>query len=188
MLRFHRDHGREAAWRRARAFCRVRVGLPVGRSPQAGWQPRLLPDQPFRILAILVKARGALVTREDLRRELWPENTFVDFDHSLNAGVKRLRESISDSATAPRFIETIPRRGYRFIAPVEIVAVPAETSIEVTSGAPDEPAQTTHRTSPEATMHHRRRIWLALGGIVVTATAAGVWFGTGAKSHAVLAA
>src|SRR5213595_3926623 len=92
----------------------------------------ILPDQLFRILAVLLKARGALVTREDLRRELWPENTFGDFDHSLNAGVKRLRESISDSATAPRFIETLPRRGYRFIAPVEIVEIagPGGTSTE----------------------------------------------------------
>ena len=123
----------------------------------------ILPDQLFRILAVLLKARGALVTREDLRRELWPEDTFVDFDHSLNAGVKRLRESISDSATAPRFIETLPRRGYRFIAPVEIVAEPGETSID-------------------ARVRRRLGTRLALVGlIVVAAIAAGVWFGTSPK-------
>jgi Tol biopolymer transport system component/DNA-binding winged helix-turn-helix (wHTH) protein len=79
----------------------------------------LLPDQPFRLLAILIRERGALLTREDLRRELWPEGTFVDFEPSLNAAVKRVREALGDSATAPRFIETLPRRGYRFIAPVQ---------------------------------------------------------------------
>jgi Tol biopolymer transport system component/DNA-binding winged helix-turn-helix (wHTH) protein len=79
----------------------------------------LLPDQPFHLLAILIRERGVLVTREDLRRELWPEGTFVDFEPSLNAAVKRVREALGDSATAPRFIETLPRRGYRFIAPVE---------------------------------------------------------------------
>src|SRR5687767_5680444 len=85
----------------------------------------LLPDQPFRLLAILLRERGSLVTREDLRRELWPEGTFVDFERSLNAAVKRLREALGDSATAPRFIETLPRRGYRFIAAVDDTDLPA---------------------------------------------------------------
>lgn len=85
----------------------------------------LLPDQPFRILTVLIRARGSVVSRDALQRELWPDDTFVDFEHSLNAGVKRLRELIGDSATAPRFIETLPKRGYRFVAPVEIVAEPA---------------------------------------------------------------
>ena len=79
----------------------------------------LLPNQPFRLLAILTGQPGTLVTREEIRRELWPEETFVDFEHSLNAAVRRLREAIGDSATAPRFIETIPQRGYRFIGNVE---------------------------------------------------------------------
>lgn len=79
----------------------------------------LLPDQPFRLLAILIREHGSLVTREDLRRELWSAGTFVDFEPSLNAAVKRLREALGDSATAPRFIETLPRRGYRFIAVVD---------------------------------------------------------------------
>src|SRR5688500_12423013 len=85
----------------------------------------LLPDQPFRLLAILIRERGSLMTRDDLRRELWPEGTFVDFERSLNAAVKRLREALGDSATAPRFIETLPRRGYRFIAAVDDTDLPA---------------------------------------------------------------
>src|SRR6202035_2960237 len=79
----------------------------------------VLPNQPFRILAILIDRAGTLVTRDELRRELWPGDTFVDFEHSLNAGVRRLREAIGDSASAPRFIETIPQRGYRFVAVVD---------------------------------------------------------------------
>ena len=78
----------------------------------------LLPVQPFRILALLVRSPGTLVTRDDLRRELWRDDTFVDFEHSLNAAIKRLREALGDPAATPRFIETLPRRGYRFKAPV----------------------------------------------------------------------
>jgi DNA-binding winged helix-turn-helix (wHTH) protein len=79
---------------------------------------RLLPLQPFQILARLVRSPGTLVTRDELRRELWREDTFVDFEHSLNAAIKRLRQALRDSATTPRFIETLPRRGYRFKVPV----------------------------------------------------------------------
>jgi DNA-binding winged helix-turn-helix (wHTH) protein len=76
-----------------------------------------LPTQPLRILAALIRARGDIVTREQLQRELWRDDTFVDYEHGLNAAIKRLREAISDSASAPRFIETIPRVGYRFLCP-----------------------------------------------------------------------
>src|SRR5262245_833377 len=79
----------------------------------------LLADQPFRVLAALVRRPGELVTREDLRHQLWADDTFVDFEHGLNSAIKRVRESLGESATAPRYIETLPRRGYRFIAPVE---------------------------------------------------------------------
>jgi len=75
-----------------------------------------LQEQSFRILAALLRKPGDVVTREELRSELWPSDTFVDFDHSLNAAVKRLRDALDDSAENPRFIETLSRRGYRFIA------------------------------------------------------------------------
>jgi len=77
-----------------------------------------LQEQPCQILAILLEHRGEMVTREELQSRLWPRNTFVDFDHSLNTAVMRLREALSDSSENPRFIETLPRRGYRFVAPV----------------------------------------------------------------------
>ena len=78
-----------------------------------------LQEQPFQILALLLKRPGTVVTREEVQHKLWPDGTFVDFEHSLNAAVKRLREALGDSADTPRFVETIPRRGYRFIYPVE---------------------------------------------------------------------
>src|SRR5262249_41706053 len=74
-----------------------------------------LQEQPFRILVSLLQQPGEVVTREELRRELWASDTFVDFDHSLNAAIKRLRDALDDSAENPRFIETLPRHGYRFI-------------------------------------------------------------------------
>jgi tetratricopeptide (TPR) repeat protein/DNA-binding winged helix-turn-helix (wHTH) protein len=79
----------------------------------------ILQEQPRRILAILVARAGDVVTREELRQAVWSSDTFVDFEHGLNAAVKRLRDALGDSAEAPAFIETLPRRGYRLIAPVE---------------------------------------------------------------------
>src|SRR5215475_9878618 len=81
-----------------------------------------LSGQPFEILSILLANAGGLVTREELRTKLWPSDTFVDFDHSLNAAINKLRDSLSDSVDSPRYIETLPRRGYRFIAVVELAA------------------------------------------------------------------
>jgi TolB-like protein/DNA-binding winged helix-turn-helix (wHTH) protein/Tfp pilus assembly protein PilF len=78
-----------------------------------------LQEQPCRILAILLERRGEVVTREELRKRLWSDDTFVDFDHSLNTAIMRLREALSDSSGNPRFIETLPRHGYRFIAPIQ---------------------------------------------------------------------
>src|ERR1700684_3747358 len=80
-----------------------------------------LQGQPFLLLITLLKQQGEVVTREELRRTLWPEDTFVDFDHSLGTAINKLREVLGDSASNPRFVETIPRRGYRFIAPVETI-------------------------------------------------------------------
>src|SRR5687768_2742436 len=74
-----------------------------------------LQEQPFEILRMMLERPGAVVTRDELRRRLWPDGTFVDFEHSLNAAVKRLRAALGDDADNPRFVETLPRRGYRFI-------------------------------------------------------------------------
>src|SRR5215472_227905 len=77
-----------------------------------------LPGQSFQILKMLLERPGEMVTRDELRATLWPSDTFVDFEHGLNAAVNRLRETLGDSADSPHLIETLPRRGYRFIAPL----------------------------------------------------------------------
>ena len=76
-----------------------------------------LPDQSFQILRLLLGRPGEVVTREQLRNALWTSETFVDFDVGLNSAIRKLREALDDSPENPRFIETLPRRGYRFIAP-----------------------------------------------------------------------
>jgi DNA-binding winged helix-turn-helix (wHTH) protein len=80
-----------------------------------------LQGQPFLLLMTLLKQQGEVVSHEELRRTLWPADTFVDFDHGLGTAVKKLCEVLGDSASNPRFVETIPRRGYRFIAPIETI-------------------------------------------------------------------
>jgi DNA-binding winged helix-turn-helix (wHTH) protein len=78
-----------------------------------------LQVQPFQVLAMLVERPGQVVTREDLRNRLWPADTFVDFDHSLNTAIKKLRQALGDDIKKPRFVETLPKRGYRFVGTVE---------------------------------------------------------------------
>ena len=85
-----------------------------------------MQDKPFQMLALLLRRPGALVTREELRSELWPADTFVDFEHGLNTAVKKLRQALDDSAEAPRFVETLPRRGYRFVGTVAGESASAE--------------------------------------------------------------
>jgi len=79
-----------------------------------------LQSQPFLVLALLLERAGELVTREELRDHVWPENTFVEFDYALNTAIKKIRAVLGDDASTPRYVETVPRRGYRFIAPVSL--------------------------------------------------------------------
>jgi DNA-binding winged helix-turn-helix (wHTH) protein len=94
------------------------VDLAAGELRKNGARIRL-QEQPFQILAILLERPGGVVTREELRQKLWPADTFVDFDHSLNTAVNKLREALGDSASSPRYVETLARRGYRFLGTVE---------------------------------------------------------------------
>ncbi len=89
-----------------------------------------LAEQPFQILAILLEKPGDIITREELRERLWPGDTFVDFDHGLNNAVMRLREVLGDSPESPRFIETLPRRGYRFVGPVDEIHAVSKVAAE----------------------------------------------------------
>src|SRR5215467_8956048 len=102
----------------SRRFGIFEVNLQTGELRRKGQKVKL-QDQPFQVLAALMERPGEGVTREELRSKLWPADTFVDFDHSLNAAIKRLRDALGESADAPLFIETMARRGYRFIGNVE---------------------------------------------------------------------
>jgi TolB-like protein/DNA-binding winged helix-turn-helix (wHTH) protein/tetratricopeptide (TPR) repeat protein len=124
-----------------------------------------LEGQPLAILQVLLERAGELVTREELQKKLWPKDTFVDFDHSLNAAVKRLRAALNDSADQPRYVETLARRGYRFIAPLN--AADAETGVVPSIVAPTPAAAQT------PSIFRGRSVWLLT--IAVFALAVGGW-------------
>jgi eukaryotic-like serine/threonine-protein kinase len=115
-----------------------------------------LQDQPFQILALLLERPGDVVTREELRQKLWPADTFVDFDTGLNSAIKKLRDVLVDSAEEPRYIETLPRRGYRFIAHVENGDLPAPVPIE-------KRLATVPRVGPRSEPSKKRRFIVAAG-------------------------
>jgi len=96
-------------------------------------------EQPIHVLVALLERPGELLTREELRQRVWPEDTFVDFDHALNTAVKKIRAALNDEADSPRYLETVPRRGYRFIAPVQTELTPGRTAEEHRVETPDVP-------------------------------------------------
>src|SRR5882724_11933575 len=106
-------------------FGTFEVDLRAGELRRNGTRIRL-QEQPFQILSMLLDRPGEIVTREELRGRLWPADTYVDFDHGLNAAVRRLREALGDSAENPRFVETVARRGYRLLAPVNGAIAPPQ--------------------------------------------------------------
>jgi cholera toxin transcriptional activator len=125
------------------------LDLAAGELRKNGAKLRL-QEQPFQVLALLLERPGEVVTREEVRQKLWPADTFVDFDHSLNTAVNKLREVLGDSASSPRYIETLARRGYRFIAPVQnSVGSPGEEKSYVGTAAPGCPPSATRLQSPQ---------------------------------------
>jgi len=140
-----------------------------------------LVGQPFEILAVLVRRPGELVTREELRAQLWPGDTFVDFDHGLNAAVNKLRDALCDSAEDPKYIETLPRRGYRFVAGVEAAgdlepsspleseptAIPRAKEGLVAIEAASEPVAGIQQGTREPVGRKRRWPWIVSGGTAI---------------------
>jgi len=114
------------------------VDLRAGELRRNGSRVKL-QDQPLQILTLLLERPGEVVSRDELRTRLWPADTFVDFDHSLNAAVRRLRDALGDSAENPRFVETVARRGYRFLVPVSGMPPALEAELRV---PPPQPART----------------------------------------------
>jgi len=159
-------------------FASYEVDFRAGELLKNGRRIRL-QDQPFQILAMLLEQPGGVVTREELRQRLWPTDTFVDFDHGLNNAINKLRDALNDSADGPRFIETLPRRGYRFIAEVNGQASTASraavlaNSIEAGEIAravrPEETA--TAKPSPAPSLHRVGKFWLAAASMGVAAAA-----------------
>jgi DNA-binding winged helix-turn-helix (wHTH) protein len=134
---------------------RIRIGeLEIDmrrREIHRGGRATRLQDQPFQLLALLLERPGGVVTRAEIERRLWPDGTTVDFEHAVNAAVRRLRVALGDDAVTPHFVETVPRRGYRFVAPVDAASrvderagVVARPRLQVrpfaTVGAPGEEA------------------------------------------------
>ncbi len=113
-------------------FATYEADPATGELRKAGVRLRL-PEQPFRVLIMLLERPGELITREEIRQQLWPADTFVDFDHGLNTVINRLRETLGDSAANPRFIETLARRGYRFLAPVEVTGSASAAAVSPTA-------------------------------------------------------
>lgn len=131
------------------------LDLSAGELRKGGVKLRL-QGQPFQVLALLLDRAGDVVTREELQQKLWPSDTFVDFDHSLNTAINKVREALGDSASSPRYVETLARRGYRFIAPVQNEAPQSAVSV-VSTVAPEEAAASTVRFHPELEVPIPRR-------------------------------
>jgi TolB-like protein/DNA-binding winged helix-turn-helix (wHTH) protein/Tfp pilus assembly protein PilF len=126
-----------------------------------------LQGQPIQVLAKLLSCSGELVTREELRAEIWPAETFVDFDHSLHNAISRIREVLGDSAETPRYIETLPRRGYRFIRPVEKVGIPEPQQPPVSEPAVAVPIEAPRTTTRAALIAGLSVVVVAAAGLVL---------------------
>src|SRR5579864_8328942 len=130
--------------RRVACFGVFELDLSAGELRKSGVKLRL-QGQPFQVLVMLLERAGELVTREELQQKLWPSDTFVDFDHSLNTAINKVREALGDSASSPRYVETLARRGYLFIAPVQ-TSVPS---------SPPSPTAATSSDTAQAEVHAR---------------------------------
>jgi len=141
-----------------------------------------LQGQPIAVLSLLLDRSGELVTREELRKHLWPEDTFVDFEHSLNTHIKKLRQVFDDDAETPRYIETLPRRGYRFIAQVEAIPSGSEAAADQAKASPtavDGPDQLKSALPSEALPPPKLARWkyaISVALLLAAAGAAPYWF------------
>lgn len=155
---------------RAVRFGTFELDLHSGELRKQGIKVKL-QEQPFRVLAILVTHAGEVVTREELRTQLWAEDTFVDFEHSLATAINKIREALGDAVQSPRFIETLPRRGYRFIAPVAPASAAADLPLTVPSVAF---AGVTAEAPARIAEARRSKGWWITGAAVFLAVATGI--------------
>jgi TolB-like protein/DNA-binding winged helix-turn-helix (wHTH) protein/Flp pilus assembly protein TadD len=168
------DHQR----RRAVRFGVFELDLRTGELRKHGLKVRL-QEQPCQVLTILLEHRGEVVTREELQKQLWPADTFVDFDHGLNKAINKIREALGDSATSPRFVETVARRGYRFLGDVAVTDVtPAQRpAVAIDPGAATATAARREPAGPpvEPRRHVASRVWPIALFVLVLLTALAAW-------------
>ena len=156
-----KTNGSEATARACR-FGVFELDLRAGELRRNGLRVKL-QEQPFQVLALLLETPGEVVTRDDLRARLWQADTFVDFDHSLNAAIKRLRDALGDSAENPVFVETVARRGYRFLAPVTAAVANGNGVLESAAASDSSATQILPQTPPalaDVPAHLSRRLSL----------------------------
>src|SRR5246127_1803150 len=149
-------------------FDSFELDVTSGELRKGGNRLRLQP-QPFRVLLLLIERTGQVVTREEIQRCLWKDSTFVDFEHGINFSINQIRGALSDSAEDPRYVETLPRRGYRFIGTLEQPSPPKPDSAQETTPAPLEgkpmAAKTAWRHSPAIAAYGPRRSHCCGGGV-----------------------
>jgi DNA-binding winged helix-turn-helix (wHTH) protein/tetratricopeptide (TPR) repeat protein len=154
------------------------VDLGAGEVRKNGSRIRL-QEKPLRVLALLAERQGQVVTREELKKHLWPEDTFVDFETGLNTAVSKLRDALSDSAENPRYIETIPRRGYRFVAAVELVNGHYPADGNSGNGQKPEQALTPSAEALSGTETRKlpgaRTLWISLAAAVLLVGGGAYW-------------
>jgi Tol biopolymer transport system component/DNA-binding winged helix-turn-helix (wHTH) protein len=150
-------------------FGAFEVDVSAGEIRKSGIRLRM-QGQPLQILLLLLESPGQVVSRDLIREQLWASDTFVDFEHSLNTAIKKLRQTLGDDADNPRFVETLPRKGYRFIAPVTVDLKRTEREVESGQLAVTPAAARYERAAP-ATGPHSSRRWAWVGGIVALAGA-----------------
>ena len=146
------------------------IDLTAGELRKNGARIRL-QEQPFQVLTALLLNAGQVVTRDELREKIWPADTFVDFDHSLNTAVNKIRESLGDSASSPRFVETLARRGYRFIASVDNVRTATAQSAPALdkgtrAGAPASHGLDAATSSADEALHSELHVPIPRRGLV----------------------
>jgi Tol biopolymer transport system component/DNA-binding winged helix-turn-helix (wHTH) protein len=175
-----RPMAQAATPRRVVHFGVFELDFGTGELHRAGLRIKL-QDQPFQVLAMLLERPGELVAREELHSRLWPSGTFGDFDHGLNVAVKKLRRALNDSAENPRFIETLSRRGYRFVAPVENgpfddlrVVTSSSEFAEESAGDVEVPESSSPAVVPAQSAKRRLLPW-ALAAVLVVAAGFALW-------------
>jgi Tol biopolymer transport system component/DNA-binding winged helix-turn-helix (wHTH) protein len=158
-------------------FSTFEVNLHTGELRQRGQKVKL-QEQPLQVLAALLERPGEMVTREELRGKLWPADTFVDFDHSLNAAIRRLRDALGESAERPIFVETIARRGYRFIGNVEITTATPSALSDLEGLKPDtETGRIPTKVSPTSASGPWARKWQFVGAALAIVVVASMTLG-----------